>query len=34
MLLAEGYEENAEEDIAIAKVFEAAENELGKNCDN
>jgi len=33
-LLAEGYEENAGEDLAIAKDFEAAENELDKNCDN
>jgi hypothetical protein len=33
MLLAKGYEENAEEDIAIAKDFEAAENELDENCD-
>ncbi|MGA3288706.1 MAG: hypothetical protein ABSD42_00500 [Candidatus Bathyarchaeia archaeon] len=32
-LLAEGYQENAEEDLAIAKDFEAAENELDKNCD-
>ncbi|MGA2683225.1 MAG: hypothetical protein ABSF44_15670 [Candidatus Bathyarchaeia archaeon] len=32
-LLAEGYKENAEEDLAIAKDFEAAENELEKNCD-
>jgi len=32
-LLAEGYEENAEEDLTIAKDFEAAENELDKNCD-
>ncbi len=32
-LLAAGYEENAEEDLAIAKDFEAAENELDKNCD-
>jgi hypothetical protein len=33
-LLAEGYEENAEEDLAITKDFEAAENELEKKCDN
>jgi hypothetical protein len=33
-LLAEGYEESAEEDLTIAKDFEAAENELEKNCDN
>jgi uncharacterized protein (TIGR00725 family) len=33
-LLAKGYEENAEEDLAIAKDFETAENELDKNCDN
>jgi len=32
-LLTKGYEENAEEDLAIAKDFEAAENELDKNCD-
>ena len=32
-LLAEGYQENAEEDLAIAKDFEAAENELDRNCD-
>jgi len=32
-LLAEGYEKSAEEDLAIAKDFEAAENELDKNCD-
>jgi uncharacterized protein (TIGR00725 family) len=31
-LLAKGYEENAEEDLSIAKDFEAAENELDKNC--
>ena len=31
-LLAIGYEENVEEDLAIAKDFEAAENELDKNC--
>ncbi len=30
-LLAEGYEENAEEDLSIAKDFEAAENELDEN---
>ena len=28
-----GYEENAEEDLAMAKDFEAAENKLYKNCD-
>ena len=32
-LLAEGYKGNAEEDLAIAKDFEAAENELDKNYD-
>jgi hypothetical protein len=32
-LLAEGYEEGAEEDLSIAKDFEATENELDKNCD-
>lgn len=31
--LDEGYKENAEEDMAIANDFEAAENELDKNCD-
>lgn len=32
-LLAKGYEKNAEEDLAIAKDFEAAEDELDENCD-
>ena len=32
-LLSKGYEEGAEEDLSIAKDFEAAENELDKNCD-
>jgi hypothetical protein len=32
-LLAKGYKENAEEDLSIDKDFEAAENELDKNCD-
>jgi hypothetical protein len=31
-LLAEGYEEGEEEDLTIAKDFEAAENELDENC--
>ena len=31
-LLAKGYEENTEDDLGIAKDFEAAENELDENC--
>lgn len=32
-LLAEGYEENAEEDLAIAKDFEAIKDDLDEDCD-
>ena len=32
-LLAEGYEENAEEDLAIAKDFEAIEEDLDEDRD-
>ena len=32
-LLSKGYEEGAEEDLSIAKDFEAAENELDENRD-
>jgi hypothetical protein len=32
-LLAKGYEDHAEEDLAIAKDFEQAENELDEYCD-
>ena len=31
-LLAEGYEKKDEEDLALAKDFAAAENELDANC--